>query len=250
MLKTDILGTNGLYPKDGINTCGYLVRYDGKTVLCDIGSGCFSALSEIFEPEKVDAVFISHLHYDHTADLGVYNYYLERLHKKGLLKSRIKVFLKNDGSDGYKVLKSMEYFDFRDIKEGPLNDGSGFSFTPMRHPGGDFALTVTTGDMVFSYLGDSNVCGNLEKVMKTSDVVICHAPFLSSEWSTEKPHISMRKALTLAKNGGTVAVCSHFLPDCDTKALKKEAESTKARYVFAKQGETYEFTKKDGKIIF
>lgn len=53
---------------NGANS-GYLVRHDGFTLLVDCGSGVFSKLRALADPLEVDAIWITHLHADHTTDL-------------------------------------------------------------------------------------------------------------------------------------------------------------------------------------
>lgn len=48
-----------------------LLIIDGHVYLIDCGEGCVRRLGEAgFQPDQVGAVFVTHLHIDHTADLG------------------------------------------------------------------------------------------------------------------------------------------------------------------------------------
>ena len=70
-MKLTILGNNGPYPAAGGACSGYLLTGDhGRTqVLIDCGAGVLSGLSTWISWEALDAVILSHLHYDHMSDL-------------------------------------------------------------------------------------------------------------------------------------------------------------------------------------
>jgi ribonuclease BN (tRNA processing enzyme) len=71
-----VLGKSPAMPdRDGANS-GYLVRHDGFTLLLECGSGVFSKLRAVCDPEEVDAVLITHLHADHTLDLYPFSHAL------------------------------------------------------------------------------------------------------------------------------------------------------------------------------
>ena len=66
-----ILGNNGPFPAPGGACSSYLLESDsGETkLLIDAGTGSLARLMDIARPETLDAVVLSHLHFDHMSDL-------------------------------------------------------------------------------------------------------------------------------------------------------------------------------------
>jgi ribonuclease BN (tRNA processing enzyme) len=62
--------------RPGASGASYLVRAGGSTVLLDLGQGSFPRLIAATQPERLDAVVISHLHPDHFIDLVPLRHYL------------------------------------------------------------------------------------------------------------------------------------------------------------------------------
>ncbi len=62
--RLTVLGGRGAWPEPGSGRGGGLVEPDGFRLVPDLGYATMSRL-----PDRVDAVFISHGHPDHCADL-------------------------------------------------------------------------------------------------------------------------------------------------------------------------------------
>jgi ribonuclease BN (tRNA processing enzyme) len=73
-MKLTILGQWGAYPKAGEATAGYLIEHKGEHLLLDCGSGILAQLQKYIELSKLSRVWITHIHYDHVADLGCLQY--------------------------------------------------------------------------------------------------------------------------------------------------------------------------------
>jgi hypothetical protein len=63
------LGCDGSYPGPGGAASGSLVEASGVVIWLDAGSGTFENLQLVLEPERVDAIVISHEHPDHWSDI-------------------------------------------------------------------------------------------------------------------------------------------------------------------------------------
>ena len=68
-MKLTILGSNASSPSRTNAASGYLVEFEGKSVLMDAGPGVFMELAQIMDPGLLDAVVLSHTHVDHCADV-------------------------------------------------------------------------------------------------------------------------------------------------------------------------------------
>lgn len=63
------LGTASPHPWPGRPCSGYLLRGGGAEVWVDAGPGTFAELQRHTDPAGLTAIWISHLHADHCADL-------------------------------------------------------------------------------------------------------------------------------------------------------------------------------------
>ncbi|MFF9910685.1 MBL fold metallo-hydrolase [Streptomyces sp. NPDC013457] len=67
--RITVLGSATPYPRPGNSCSGYLVEGGGVRVWVDAGSGSLGELQRYAGLGEIDAVWISHLHADHSADL-------------------------------------------------------------------------------------------------------------------------------------------------------------------------------------
>ena len=78
-MQLTILGNNGPFPAPNGACSGYLLESDsGDTrVLIDCGPGVLARLMDLGGPAALDAVLLSHLHYDHMSDMLPMQYALQ-----------------------------------------------------------------------------------------------------------------------------------------------------------------------------
>jgi ribonuclease BN (tRNA processing enzyme) len=69
-MRLTVLGSCGAWPEAGQACSGYLVEHDGFRLVVDLGYAVVPRLLERVMAAQVDAVFISHGHPDHCADLN------------------------------------------------------------------------------------------------------------------------------------------------------------------------------------
>ena len=68
------IGWWGAYPGAGDATAGFLLGSEGTSILLDCGSGVLARLQHHIDLQNLDAVILSHYHWDHVADLGCLQY--------------------------------------------------------------------------------------------------------------------------------------------------------------------------------
>ena len=69
-MELTVLGGSGAWPGPGGACSGYLVVHEGFRLLVDPGYAVLPRLLEEIRATRVDAVFVSHGHPDHCADLN------------------------------------------------------------------------------------------------------------------------------------------------------------------------------------
>src|SRR5215475_8800681 len=69
-MRLTVIGGCGAWPDAGQACSGYLVEHDGFRLLLDPGYAVLPRLLELVDADQIDAVFVSHRHPDHCADLN------------------------------------------------------------------------------------------------------------------------------------------------------------------------------------
>ena len=69
-MRLTVLGGCGAWPAAGQACSGYLVEHEGFRLLLDPGYATLPRLLQLIDADQVDAVFVTHGHPDHCADLN------------------------------------------------------------------------------------------------------------------------------------------------------------------------------------
>lgn len=219
MFTVTCLGKNALYPTKDSATSGYLLKCNNYKILLDCGSGVFTALKEVFQPEEIDMIVISHLHFDHMGDLGVYNYYLEAKGKK------IPLYIPIENSQFN--CQDYLYFIVKDIKDGDkvlINDIR-FNFFKTNHPKFCLGAAIEFENKKLVYSADTNVSENLDKALQNANLCILDSCFSNEVYSAKGPHLSSRLCAEYAKKHGVKALLSHLPPDRDNSDIEMQAKA-------------------------
>ena len=130
-MKLHLLGVTGPFPGSGGATSGYLREAPDTLLQFDMGSGVLSRLTALTAPESLTALFLSHWHFDHAADVPVLMYRLEAM-------SRVLPVYAPDDPDSalFRTVSSAACFDLKVVKPGDrltLSDVR-ITVTAARHP--------------------------------------------------------------------------------------------------------------------
>jgi ribonuclease BN (tRNA processing enzyme) len=151
--------------------------------LLDCGPGAFAALRAL-DPRPLDAVVLSHLHFDHCADLVPFGYnrrYAELqawdaprlLAPPGGLELLAALCAAGGASrdhlDGPFALD--EYAAGADLRVGEAR----LSFAPLRHPGVSHAIRIEAGGKALCFSGDTGLTPALPEHAQGVDILICEA---------------------------------------------------------------------------
>ncbi len=225
-MKLQVLGKFGPFAPYGGATSGYLLSCDVGALALDMGSGVFSRLLKEYPPEEILAVIISHFHYDHIADLGVFNYYLESLSKKGLLKNKINLYMPKEICSESESIKNMSYFNVTEVSDGDVVDINGLTvkFFKSAHPVYCLGMVICDGSKKFLYSSDGDVSTALTDNMKDCSYALLHGAFLSENYKKGGAHMSISACGELSEQFGVKCVVSHSLPFREEKAARNEVE--------------------------
>ena len=140
------------------------------------------------------------------------------------------------------AFKNMKAFDVITVGDGQeirLKDLS-LKFYSVNHPVPCLGFTACDGARTFAYGGDSNECKNLERSVENADLALLDGGFLEKDWTSAKPHLSIKKCAELAEKYSVKTVISHINPEYDEKDIIDEAITVCDMCLVAEEGETYE----------
>lgn len=228
-MKLEILGCHGPYAgRPGEATSGYLVRYGNTRLVADLGSGTLARLLDSVAPDKIDGIFLSHLHYDHTSDMLTLKYALENT------PIVIDVFAAEQKTNWYLELLNSKNFNIVPIatetqyKCGDLK----LVFFKVEHPVETYAVKIK-GDKTLFYTGDTVYFEGLEKAAEGADVILadCAKPDYF-----RGPHMVKRDALKLVRATGAKLIVTHIASGYDAKTLYADIPEAE----IAEEGKVFE----------
>ncbi|GAA1023413.1 MBL fold metallo-hydrolase [Acrocarpospora pleiomorpha] len=228
MLLT-ILGGCGAWPGAGQACSGYLVEHDGFRLLLDPGYATVPRLLERVTAEQVDAVFISHGHPDHCADLNpllraralpadppplpVYSL-------PGALDAVLALDRPGMLTDAY-VLHEFTAGDRLDI--GPFRAQTRL----LPHSVPNSGVRLAAGDRELVYTGDTGPSPDVVNLARGADLLLAEATY--ADWVPE----NLRFHLSSARQAGRQAkeadarhlLLTHLQPGTDPTAAQAAAEA-------------------------
>ena len=231
-----ILGNNGPFPAPGGACSSYLLESDsGETkLLIDAGTGSLARLMELTRPETLDAVVLSHLHFDHMSDLLPMQYALQFSARERPLP----VFLPRRPERVRALLECPYYdlFDHEDIAVGEMQ----LRFIPAVHPVEGSCVAVEGDGAKFVFTGDTNLDPALELFADGCDLLLADAGLSRADWTEKKPHLSASHCGALARDVRAGALLlTHLNPLYDPQALLEEARGGYPAAELARLGERY-----------
>ena len=231
-----ILGNNGPYPAVGGACSGYLLQSEsGNTrILIDCGTGVLARLMDVCPPDGLDAVVLTHLHYDHMSDMLPMQYALQfRPRQKPL-----PVYAP-EAPEGVRALLECPQFDLwlpEDVTIGEMR----VSFTPARHPVPTFAVAVECDGTRFVFTGDSNQDALVELFCEGAALLLADCGLSKEDHSFTSPHYSAELCGQLANNAhARRLLLTHMNPRYDPEALLAEARVFFPLAELAAPGESY-----------
>jgi len=229
-VQVTVLGACGAWPEAGQACSGFLVEQDGFRLVMDLGYATMPRLLEHVSADQVDAVFISHGHPDHCADLSP------------LLRARamaeeppgpLPVYAPAGALDAVLALDRPGMLDDA-VAVRALSGGDDQQIGPFRaqtrllpHWLPNTGLRLTAAGRVVAYTGDSGPSPEVVELARDADLLLAEATYL-----TEVPADS-RGFLCSAAEAGRQAgqagaehlVLTHLWPGSDRAAACSAASA-------------------------
>lgn len=235
-MKLTILGNNGPYPANGGACSGYLLESETTKILIECGTGVLANLRAVLSPDKLDAVILSHLHYDHMSDILPMQYALQFCPPR----EKLPVYAP-DSPENIRALLDAPCYAPMDIPGSTQIGDITVRFLPVRHPVKSFAMRFECEGKVFVYTGDTNVVEVLPFLCSGADLLLADAGLCMEHWKMEAPHLSAFHCGLLAKNARVKRLLlTHLNPRYTAAQLCAEAAAEFENTAFAAIGESYE----------
>lgn len=212
-MRLTVLGCSGSGPGPHSPASGYLVEAGDTRLVLDLGNGTAGALQRHLDPWRLDALVLSHLHPDHSADTSALVVH-RRFHPfppYDPTRRRLAVYGPAEAADrlGAAYAPSAaeragtdlgDVCDFHVLTDGgtAVIGEVALRSAAVDHPCEAYAVRVEQGGRSLVYSGDTGPCDGLVEVARGADVLLCEASWPHvTQWWDEPPrgmHLSGRQA--------------------------------------------------------
>jgi ribonuclease BN (tRNA processing enzyme) len=220
-MRLTVIGGDGAFPAPGGACNGYLVEHDGFRLLIDPGYAVFPRLQD-----EVDAVYVTHGHPDHCADLN------PLLRARNARKAEpLPLYALPGALNAVLALDRPGWLDdayeLTEFAAGDAFDIGPFSVSTANLP--HFLLNagirLTARGKTIAYTGDTGPSPALREFADSVDLLLAEASFADEVPPPSAPHLSSAKqAGRLAAEAGVgQLVLTHLFPSTDNEAAVRAA---------------------------
>lgn len=242
-MRLTVLGTSGGFPAAGKATSGYLLTIGERNILIDCGSGVLANLFRFMPIERLDAVILTHLHYDHISDMQVLKYAIDLTRKSGREMAAIPVIAPASPeqiaatlqSDGNLIIGQISHGSDLKLFEATIR------FVAMEHPVETYGLSIEHEGRRFVYTADSVPCANLPRLLQDADLAVMDAGTLERLRRPVMMHMTAGECARLAGESNVKKLLlSHILPLIDEQEILAEARQYFPQAALAEMLKSYE----------
>ena len=227
-MRLTVLGGCGAWPEAGQACSGFLVEHDGFRLLVDVGYATLPRLLEWSAADQVDAVFISHGHPDHCADL---NPLLRARALRDQPAAPLPVYAPPGALDAVLALDRPGMLDDAYLLP-EFSPGDRLDIGPFRartwllpHWRPDAGLRLAAGGQVLAYTGDSGPSPDLIDLARGSDIVLAEATYIDQVPEDSRAFLSSARQAgqrAAAASAGRL-VLTHLSPGTSPQAARAAA---------------------------
>ena len=227
-MRLTVLGACGAWPEAGGACSSYLIEHDGFRLLVDAGYAAMPRLLERVTADQVDAVFISHGHPDHCADLNP----LLRARALGedppvplpvyALPGALDAVLALDRpgmlADAYVLC---EFSAGHDLDIGPFHAQTRL----LPHWVPNAGLRLAAGGSVLAYTGDSGPDAGLADLAHHADLLLAEATYPDQVPQDSRCYLSSARSAGRQAADARVRrlLLTHLWPGTDPSAARAAA---------------------------
>lgn len=233
-MRLTVLGSAASFADAGRACAGHLIRTGEAAVLFDCGNGVLSNLGTVMDPLDLDAVFITHEHVDHFADVYSLQAALRYapdgprppmpLYVPRSLFDRMGAVLSERGRREF-----AEAFVVHEMQAGVPLCIADLHVTPheVDHVEPTFALVAHDAGARLCYTSDTSMGRRVSEAARGVDLLLAEAT-LPPVYRGRVPHMTACEAAELAASADArILVLTHLWP-----SVNREHAAAEAREVF------------------
>ena len=227
-MRLTVLGGCGAWPAAGQACSGYLIEYDGFRLVVDLGYATVPRLLQWVAADQVDAVFISHGHPDHCADLN------PLLRARALSEdppAPLAIYSLAGALDAVLALDRPGMLaDAYVLHE--LTAGKQINVGPFRlqtvglpHWVPNVGVRIAAGDRVLAYTGDSGPSSGVVVLARDADLLLAEATYVNQVPEDSHPYLSCARQAgrQAAQAAAGRLLLTHLWPGTDQDAARAAA---------------------------
>ena len=222
-MKLHILGSGTCVPNLRRGSSGYALELSKSTILFDCGSGTTWKLGIVgVDYLKVDHIFITHFHPDHTADLIPFLFATKYPHPTRIREKPLVIWGPKGFIDLYESLKSA-YHDWiapdlltiKEIDETPVvSEDFVLKASDTFHTENSIAYRIESNGKSLVYSGDTGYTEKLIELAKDADLLLIECSF--PDELKFHAHLTPSEVGRIGKaSGAKKIILTHLYSDCD-----------------------------------
>lgn len=229
-MRFTVLGGCGAWPEAGQACSGFLVEQDGFRLLIDAGYATVPRLLELVAADQVDAVFVSHGHPDHCADLNP------------LLRARalrddpappLPVYAPHGALDAVLALDRpgmlAAAYTLHEFTAGTSLDIGPFSAVTrlLPHWLPNAGLRLAAGGSVLAYTGDTGPAAEIAELARGADLLVAEASYVDRVPEDSQGQLSSARQAgqDAARADAGQLMLTHLMPGTDHQAARAAASA-------------------------
>ncbi|KGX84789.1 MBL fold metallo-hydrolase [Pontibacillus litoralis] len=225
-MKVTVNGFWGGFPAANGATSSYLISSKGFNLLVDCGSGALSKLQTHTDVMDLDAVILSHYHFDHIADIGVLQYAVKVQNIVRETNKILPIYGHKEDMAGFRSLghedtEARAYDPEQGLQVGPFI----IQFLKTIHPAPCYAMRISDGDATVVYTADTSYREEYISFSEDADLLITDSNFYDGMDGSGPGHMTSTESAHIATSAHVKQLWLSHLPHFGNHdQLKMEAE--------------------------
>lgn len=237
-MELNVIGYYGGSAPKNEATSSYLLEVGKEKILLDCGAASSSVVQNYCNLTEINNIILSHYHWDHFSDIGVfiYNRYVKNL--IGDVDQKLNIY----SLDNEFFIKDFESFPSNNVIK--INEKSkikiadvNISFYKTDHPIDCLAIRCEKGDKSLVYTADASLDKGLIEFSKNADLLITECSLYEDADGSSSGHMNINDVIELINKSRAKKVILSHLPIYGdfNKNLLLARDKTRAKIFLAKK---------------